>query len=60
VENVLDIMRMGIDSALLGMGVGSVRELAPEHLLVPDDFYRVPAVDERSSRELPPFLASGF
>jgi hypothetical protein len=41
VENVLDIMRMGIDSALLGLGVDSVRELTPEHLLVPDGFHRV-------------------
>ena len=41
VENVLDIMRMGIDSALLGMGVDSVRDLTPEHLVVPADFHRV-------------------
>jgi len=40
VENVLDIMRMGIDSALLGMGVESVHDLTPEHLVVPDDFHR--------------------
>jgi pre-mycofactocin synthase len=40
VENVLDIMRMGIDSALLGMGVADVHELGPEHLVVPDGFHR--------------------
>src|SRR5690348_16920663 len=39
VENVLDVMRMGIDSALLGMGVASVHDLRPEHLLVPDGFH---------------------
>ncbi|GAB7003067.1 mycofactocin biosynthesis FMN-dependent deaminase MftD [Nocardioides sp. AN3] len=40
VENVLDVLRMGIDSALLGMGVSSIEELTPEHLLVPDGFGR--------------------
>jgi len=41
VENVLDILRGGIDSALLAMRVPSVRELAPEHLVIPDGFHRV-------------------
>jgi len=41
VENVLDILRGGIDSALLAMRVPSVRDLAPEHLVIPDDFHRV-------------------
>ena len=40
VENVLDVIRGGIDSALLGMGVASIDELTPEHLLVPDTFHR--------------------
>ena len=40
VENVLDILHGGIDSALLGLGVASVDELTPEHLLVPDGFHR--------------------
>ncbi|GAA1949240.1 mycofactocin biosynthesis FMN-dependent deaminase MftD [Nocardioides panacihumi] len=40
VENVLDVLRMGIDSALLGLGVSSTDELTPEHLLVPDGFHR--------------------
>jgi pre-mycofactocin synthase len=40
VENVLDVLRSGIDSALLGMGVSDVRELTPEHLVVPHDFHR--------------------
>jgi len=29
VENVLDILRSGIDSALLGLGHASIRDLAP-------------------------------
>jgi pre-mycofactocin synthase len=40
VENVLDILRMGIDSALLGMGVPSVHGLTPDHLVIPDNFHR--------------------
>src|SRR4029453_11918754 len=35
VENVLDILRSGIDSALLGMGLSSIRELRPDQLLIP-------------------------
>ncbi|WP_017936752.1 pre-mycofactocin synthase MftD [Nocardioides sp. Iso805N] len=38
VENVLDILRGGIDSALLGMGLSSIDQLAPEQLLIPEDF----------------------
>ena len=38
VENVIDILRSGIDSGLLGLGRSSVRELCPEDLLVPDGF----------------------
>jgi isopentenyl diphosphate isomerase/L-lactate dehydrogenase-like FMN-dependent dehydrogenase len=40
VENVIDVLRNGIDSTLLGIGVSSVTELAPEHVLVPDGFRR--------------------
>ncbi|MGH8998044.1 MAG: pre-mycofactocin synthase MftD [Acidimicrobiia bacterium] len=40
VENVLDILRNGIDSALLGLGRASVGELAPGDVLVPADFIR--------------------
>lgn len=39
VENVLNLLRTGIDSTLLGIGVADVQDLAPEHLLVPDGFY---------------------
>jgi heme/flavin dehydrogenase (mycofactocin system) len=40
VGNVLDVLRSGIDSTLLGLGLSSIHELTPEHLLVPDGFYR--------------------
>src|SRR5712675_1356337 len=40
VENVLDILRNGIDSALLGLGRGSVSELSPADVLVPPGFTR--------------------
>ena len=40
VENVLDLLRMGIDSALLGLGKASVGDLTPDDLLIPDGFER--------------------
>ncbi|MCX5045468.1 mycofactocin biosynthesis FMN-dependent deaminase MftD [Aldersonia sp. NBC_00410] len=40
VENVLDILRGGIDSALLGLGRASVHELTPSDVVVPDGFVR--------------------
>ena len=40
VENVLDILRNGIDSALLGLGVPSIHQLRPSDLLVPPEFAR--------------------
>ena len=40
VENVLDIMRTGIDSTLLGLGRASTSELSPEDVLVPPGFSR--------------------
>jgi L-lactate dehydrogenase (cytochrome)/glycolate oxidase len=40
VENVLDILRSGIDSALLGLGHASITELTPSDLLVPPGFTR--------------------
>jgi isopentenyl diphosphate isomerase/L-lactate dehydrogenase-like FMN-dependent dehydrogenase len=39
VENVLDVLRSGIDSALLGLGLSSVDELTPAALLVPEGFH---------------------
>jgi len=40
VENVLDVLRGGIDSALLGLGLASLDELHPDLLLVPEGFHR--------------------
>jgi pre-mycofactocin synthase len=40
VENVLDVLRTGIDSTLLGLGRGSVRELSRTDVLVPEGFER--------------------
>ncbi|HVX22736.1 MAG TPA: pre-mycofactocin synthase MftD [Acidimicrobiales bacterium] len=41
VENVLDVLRGGIDSALLGLGRASVHDLCPDDLVVPPGFDRV-------------------
>jgi pre-mycofactocin synthase len=38
VENVLDVLRMGIDSTLLGLGRSSIRDLSPDDLIIPTDF----------------------
>jgi isopentenyl diphosphate isomerase/L-lactate dehydrogenase-like FMN-dependent dehydrogenase len=38
VENVLDILRAGIDSAVLGLGRASVHELTRDDLVLPPDF----------------------
>jgi L-lactate dehydrogenase (cytochrome)/glycolate oxidase len=40
VENVLDILRGGIDSALLGLGRSSVHELSPDDVVIPPGFTR--------------------
>ncbi|MEU6525012.1 pre-mycofactocin synthase MftD [Streptomyces sp. NPDC046924] len=41
VENVLDILRSGLDSAVLGLGHSSAQDLSPHDLIVPDGFTRV-------------------
>ena len=41
VANVLDILRAGIDSCLLGLGHSSIRELARYDLVIPAGFTRV-------------------
>jgi heme/flavin dehydrogenase (mycofactocin system) len=40
VENVLDLMRSGIDACLLGLGRSSIAELSPEDLVIPPGFTR--------------------
>ncbi len=38
VENVLDVLRGGIDSAMLGLSKASLADLGPDDIVVPDDF----------------------
>jgi heme/flavin dehydrogenase (mycofactocin system) len=40
VENVFDILRGGLDSAVLGLGHSSIGELGPEDLVIAKDFAR--------------------
>lgn len=40
VENVLDLLRIGLDSALIGTGKSSISELSRDDLIIPEDFYR--------------------
>ena len=40
VENVLDILRGGVESALLGLGHASIHELHPDDLVIPEGFSR--------------------
>jgi isopentenyl diphosphate isomerase/L-lactate dehydrogenase-like FMN-dependent dehydrogenase len=40
VENVLDILRAGVDSAILGLGHSTITELSPADLVIPPDFTR--------------------
>jgi len=40
VENVLDLLRSGLDSTLLGLGHASISELSPDDLVIPPGFTR--------------------
>ncbi|HEX3980169.1 MAG TPA: pre-mycofactocin synthase MftD [Acidimicrobiales bacterium] len=40
VENVLDLLRSGIESGLLGLGHASIGELSPQDLVIPAGFVR--------------------
>jgi L-lactate dehydrogenase (cytochrome)/glycolate oxidase len=40
VENVLDVIRGGMDSTLLALGKSSVRDLSRSDVVAPSDFYR--------------------
>jgi heme/flavin dehydrogenase (mycofactocin system) len=57
VENVLDIMRSGIDSALLGLGRSSIHELSRDDLIVPAGFERRLGVAPPPSRRVAPAAA---
>jgi isopentenyl diphosphate isomerase/L-lactate dehydrogenase-like FMN-dependent dehydrogenase len=47
VENVLDILRGGIDSALLGLGHSAIHDLTPDDLVIPPGFTRTLGVTDR-------------
>jgi isopentenyl diphosphate isomerase/L-lactate dehydrogenase-like FMN-dependent dehydrogenase len=40
VENVLDVLRGGIDSALLGLGRSTIHELTADDVVIPQGFTR--------------------
>jgi pre-mycofactocin synthase len=40
VKNVFDVLRAGIDSALLALGKASINDLAPDDVILPADFTR--------------------
>jgi pre-mycofactocin synthase len=40
VENVLDVLRSGLDSCLLGLGHSAISELSPDDLVIPGNFTR--------------------
>lgn len=48
VENVLDILRSGIDSTLLALGKSSLRELEADDILIPAGFTRSPGSPARA------------
>jgi pre-mycofactocin synthase len=50
VENVLDILRNGIDATLLGLGHSSTTELNPDDLIIPNGFNRNLGVPNSHSR----------
>jgi isopentenyl diphosphate isomerase/L-lactate dehydrogenase-like FMN-dependent dehydrogenase len=45
VKNVLDILRSGIDEAMLGLGRGSVGDIVPSDVVVPPGFSRTAGSD---------------
>jgi heme/flavin dehydrogenase (mycofactocin system) len=59
VENVLDIMRAGIESALLGLGRASTSELRRDDILMPEGFERRLGADERLSEATPAVNSRG-
>jgi isopentenyl diphosphate isomerase/L-lactate dehydrogenase-like FMN-dependent dehydrogenase len=45
VENVLDILQGGLDSAVLGLGHSSIDQLSRKDLYIPDGFTRTLGAD---------------
>jgi L-lactate dehydrogenase (cytochrome)/glycolate oxidase len=50
VENVLDILRGGIDSALLGLGHSTIHDLTPDDLVIPPGFTRTLGATDQGTR----------
>ena len=50
VENVLDILRGGIDSAILGLGRSSIHDLTPDDLVIPPGFTRTLGTPQAAAR----------
>lgn len=50
VENVLDILRGGVDSALMGLGRASVHDLSADDVLIPAGFTRALGVASEEGR----------
>ena len=50
VENVLDILRSGADSALMGMGRSSIHDVTPNDLVIPPGFERRLGTDSATIR----------
>ncbi len=42
VENVIDVLRNGIDATLLGLGKASTDDLVPDDVVIPDGFFPPP------------------
>jgi pre-mycofactocin synthase len=53
VENGLDILRSGIDSAVLGLGHSSIHDLTPGDLLIPPGFDRGLSALSAARRDAP-------
>jgi len=49
VENDLDVLRGGVDYALLGLGLSSIDQLEPDVLVVPEGFHRTLGVPPSDS-----------
>src|SRR6202042_1521218 len=50
VENLLDILRGGIDFALLGLGHSTIHDLTPDDLVIPPGFTRTLGVTDQDTR----------
>ena len=49
VVNVLEILRAGIDSALLGLGHSTIHDLTPDDLVIPPGFTRTLGVTDQGT-----------